>query len=138
MIPEDAVADYLSTHGWPDAEATMTGIRGTGRVLWHCPGPATAERSGDGLIGDWLDEVQDAADLAGAALGVLVTPREDYGAARVASWWAHLDVPGLARLMSAGMPVPDVAQAAPVRMHLSTATVLLRAAGLGVPLVVGQ
>ncbi|WP_435107818.1 hypothetical protein [Nocardiopsis synnemataformans] len=138
MIPEDAVTQYLITHGWPDAEATMVGIRGTGRVLWRCPGSATAERSGDGLIGDWLDEVQDAADLAGAALGVLVTPREDYGPARVASWWAHLDVQALARVVAAGMDVPDVVQEAPVRMHLSTAVVLLRSAGLGAPLVVGQ
>ncbi|WP_435109417.1 hypothetical protein [Nocardiopsis synnemataformans] len=138
MIPEDAVTDYLQGHGWPDAEATMVGIRGTGRVLWRCPGSATAEYSGDGLVGDWLDEVQDAADLAGAALGVLVTPREDYGAARVASWWAHVDVSALARLMSAGVDVPEVAQAAPVRMHLSTAVVLLRAAGLGAPLAVAE
>ncbi|MFE3461337.1 hypothetical protein ACFXKD_27650 [Nocardiopsis aegyptia] len=134
MTAAITLAAHLQGHGWPAAEATMRGIIGTGRVLWRTPGPYIAEQVGDSLIGDWLDETQDDADRAGAAVGVLVTLRQDYGPGRVASWWAHLDVQSLARITHAGMDVPDVAQAAPVRMHVSTAVLLLRTAGLGDPL----
>ncbi|WP_160051448.1 hypothetical protein [Nocardiopsis sp. FR26] len=133
-----ALAAYLEGHGWPDATAAMTGITGTGRVLWYAPGARTAEDAGDSLVGDWLDETQALAEDARAALGVLVTARRDFGPARIASWWAWLDVEALARLMRADLPVPDVVAQAPMPMHLSTATVLLRAAGLGTPLAVGQ
>jgi hypothetical protein len=133
MIPVHAVTGYLAGHGWPEAEATMVGIRGTGRVLWLVRGE-TAEDAGDSLIGDWLDEAQAQAEEVGADVGVLVTGRRDYGTARVATWWAHLDVQTVARIMRAGMVVPDTVAQHPMPMYLSMAVVLLRAAGLGTPL----
>lgn len=134
MTAETALAAHLAAHGWPDAEATLAGIRGTGRVLWYVPGDRTAEHAGDGLVGDWLDEAQTLAADVHADIGVLVTRRESYGRARLTSWWAWLDIAALSRIVRADLAVPEVITAGPVAMHLSTAIVLLRVAGLGEPL----
>lgn len=133
MIPEHAVTEYLQGHGWPDAESTLAGISGTPGIAWVVQG-RPAEHAGDSLVGDWLEDTEAARERSGAALGVLVTRRADYGTARVASWWAHVDVATLARMVRAGVTVPDTVQLAPMRMHLSLAVHLIRTAGYGAPL----
>ena len=133
MIPEQAVTNYLQGHGFPSAESTMKGITGTGRIWWDVTS-LSAEHAGDTLLTDWIEDTRRAARRRGAALGVLVTPRADYGTGRVASWWAHLPVDALARAMRGALALPDEVSAGPVRMHLSTAVLLTRAAGYGTPL----
>ena len=133
MIPEQAVTNYLQGHGFPSAESTMRGISGTGRVLWVVA-YREAEHAGDALLADWIDQNRIDAQNRNADLGVLVTPRADYGPGRVASWWAHLPVDALARAMRGALVLPDEVSAGPVRMHLSTAVLLTRAAGYGTPI----
>lgn len=133
MIPEQAVTNYLTDHGFPSAESTMCGIVGTGRVLWVVA-YREAEHAGDDLLADWVDQNRIDAQTRNADLGVLVTPRADYGTNRVASWWAHLDIGALARVARGALDLPAEVAAGPVRMHLSTAVLLTRAAGYGTPL----
>lgn len=137
MTPPDAVAGYLAGHGWPRAEYTMRGITGTGRILWDAS-PLAAEHAGDTLIADWVEDTRRSARRRGAFIGVLVTPQKDYGTNRVASWWAHVDIGALAHVMRGALDLPAEAASGPVRMHLSTAAVLLRSAGLGAPLPVSE
>ena len=138
MTPELAVTGYLADHGWPSAEATMNrGIDGTDRVLWVVAYRG-AEHAGDDLLADWVDQARADAQARGRDLGVLVTPRADYGPARVASWWAHVDVDALSRAMRGRLALPDDVAAGTVRMHLSTAVLLVRAAGYGTPLGMGE
>ena len=138
MNPELAVTGYLADHGFPSAEATMAGVLGTGAVLWNVAA-LSAEDAGDSLVTDWIEETRRAADRRrGANLGVLVTPRADYGPARVASWWAHLDISALSRAMRGALALPDDVAAGTVRMHLSMAVLLVRAAGYGTPLGMGE
>lgn len=133
MIPEHAVTAYLADHGFPDAESTLSGIVGTGRVLWVV-GYREAEHAGDDLLADWVDQTRVDAGDRNDDLGILVTARADYGTNRVASWWAHVDVAALSRAMRGALVLPDDVSAGTVRMHLSTAVLLVRAAGYGTPL----
>lgn len=133
MIAELAATQYLAGHGFPEAESTLSGITGTGRILWDVTS-LSAEDAGDTLLTDWIEDTRRAATRRGAALGVLVTPRQDYGTNRVASWWAHVDVSALTRAMRGALVLPDDVSAEPVRMNLSTAVLLTRAAGYGAPL----
>lgn len=138
MTPELAVTAYLQDHGFPSAEATMhRGISGTGRLYWHVTDRA-AEHVSDSLISDWLSEAYVLSVEARADLGILVTPRDAYGTARVASWWAHVDVRTLSRAMRGALVLPDTVSSEPFRMHLSTAVLLTRAAGYGTPLGMGE
>lgn len=133
MIAEHAVTGYLQQHGFPSAESTLAGITGTGRILWDVTS-LSAEHAGDTLLTDWIEDTRRAATRHGAALGVLVTPRADYGTSRVASWWAHLDISALSRAMRGALDLPAEVSSGPVRMYLSTAVLLARAAGHGTPL----
>lgn len=137
MTPELAVTAYLSDHGFPSAESTLSGVVGTGRVFWDVT-TLSAEHAGDTLLADWIEDTRKAATRRGADLGVLVTPRADYGTARVASWWAHVDISALSRAMRGALALPDDVAAGTVRMHLSTAVLLTRAAGYGTPLGMGE
>lgn len=133
MIPAHAVVGYLQEHGFPDADAAMTGITGTGRVLWVAA-TRSAEHAGPSLVSDWIEQARTDAARRGADLGVLVTPHDDYGAARVASWWAHADVGTLARVMRGRLALPTEVSSGVAQMYLSTAVLLARAAGYGTPL----
>lgn len=135
---ETAVVKYLRTHGWPYAERrALTGaqdlgdITGTPGVCWEVKSGKTAEKAGDGLIADWLDETETERRHAGADIGVLVTKRSGYGPDRAASWWAHLDLMSLYAIASARAPLSPVVIGQPVRLHLSTLLPLLHAAGYG-------
>ena len=133
MIPAHAVVGYLADHGYPGAEDTLAGITGTGAVHWVAA-HREAEHAGDALVADWLEEAREAAARHRADLGILVTPRADYGHLRVASWWAHVDVGALSRAMRGRLVLAEEVSAGAVRMHLSTAVLLSRAAGYGTPL----
>lgn len=137
MIAELAVTAYLSDHGFPSAESTLSGIVGTGRVLWEVTS-FSAEHAGDTLLTDWIEDTRRSAARRGADLGVLITPRADYGTSRVASWWAHVDISALAGAMRGALALPEDVAAGTVRMHLSTAVLLTRAAGYGTPLGMGE
>lgn len=137
MIAEHAVTGYLAEHGFPSAESTLSGIEGTGRVYWRVV-PYNAESIADHLLADWLEEARKDAQARGGSLGILVTPRADYGTNRVASWWAHVDVAALAGAMRGRLALPDDVAAGVCRMHLSTAALLVRAAGYGTPLGMGE
>lgn len=135
---ETAVVKYLRTHGWPHAERrALTGaqdlgdITGTPGVCWEIKAGKTAEKAGDGLITDWLDETETERRHAGADIGVLVTKRAGYGPDRASSWWAHLDLMSLYAIASARTPLSPVVIAQPLRLHLSTLVPLLHAAGYG-------
>ncbi|MEU0492594.1 hypothetical protein ABZ249_25485 [Nocardiopsis sp. NPDC006139] len=136
MTAERAVTTYLQEHGFPDAVDTLARITGTGPVHWQVA-DRDAEHAGDALVADWLEETRTAATTYRAHLGILVTPRADHGPARVASWWAHVDVGALARAMRGRLVLPEEVSAGMVRMHLSTAVLLARAAGYGAPLGMG-
>ncbi|MFE9642385.1 hypothetical protein ACFYOC_25515 [Nocardiopsis alba] len=133
MIPAHAVVGYLQTHGYPNADAAMTGITGTGRTYWSVTS-RSAEHAGDDLLADWIEDTRRAAVRRQAALGVLVTPRADYGTGRVASWWAHLDMGTLARTVRGRLALPVEVSSGTARMSLSMAALLTRAAGHGTPL----
>lgn len=103
-------------------------------ICWEIKGGNKAENAGDQLISDWLNETDTERINATAEIGVLVTKRPGYGTARVASWWAHMEIATAGRLMDVWKPVPFEVYTAPVRMHLSAAVTLLRHAGYGSPL----
>lgn len=135
---ETAVVRYLRTHGWPSAErralaggTDLGDITGTPGLCWEIKGGATAEAAGDQLITDWLDETETERANAGADLGILVTKRASYGAARTAWWWAHMDLTTLSAILRARRSIPADLATAPARMHLHTAVALLHAAGYG-------
>ncbi|ASU81423.1 hypothetical protein CDO52_00295 [Nocardiopsis gilva YIM 90087] len=138
---ESAVVRFLRPHGWPYAErlalsgaADRGDITGTPGVVWEVKSGRSAETAGDSLIRDWLEETETERRNAGADVAVLVTKRAGFSADRAASWWAHMDAATLAALLGARRPLPDITVTAPVRMHLSAAAALLRAAGYGEPL----
>lgn len=135
---ESAVVRYLRTHGFPHAERrALTGaqdfgdITGTPGVCWEIKSGKTAEKAGDGLVRDWLDETETERRNAGADVGVLVTKRAGYGPDRAASWWAHLDLMSLYAIASARAPLDPTVIGQPLRLHLSTLVPLLHAAGYG-------
>ncbi|MBB4935679.1 hypothetical protein F4561_006588 [Lipingzhangella halophila] len=138
-VAETAVVRYLQAHGWPSAERRalagehdLGDITGCPGLVWEVKSGRAAENAGDGLINDWLAETVQERVAARADVGVLVTKRAGYGPARAASWWAHLTIGGLRPLLGVPSPV-DAVCAEPIRMHLSTAVGVLRAAGYGDP-----
>lgn len=135
---ETAVVRYLRTHGWPYAERRalagahdLGDITGTPGVCWEVKSGKTAEKAGDGLIRDWLDETETERRHAGADIGILVTKRAGYGPERAASWWAHLDLMSLYAIAGARTPLSPTIIGQPLRLHLSTLLPILWAAGYG-------
>lgn len=135
---ESAVVKYLRTHGWPYAErralagATDLGdITGTPGLCWEIKSGKTAEKAGDGLIADWLDETETERRHSGADIGILVTKRSGFGPERAASWWAHLDLMSLYAIAGARTPLQASIIGQPLRLHLSTLLPILWAAGYG-------
>lgn len=136
---ETAVCKYLVGHGFPHAErrslkgildqGDITGIPG---VCVEVKGGAAAKTASDGQIDAWLTETETERRNARADLGVLIVQRAGYSADRAGSWWAVLTADTFC-----GFWIPSgstMTPTAPVRVHLSTLTTLLRAAGYGQPL----
>lgn len=133
---------YLQLRGWPDAELrNLAGekdkgdIVGLPRLVIECKGGKQAETAGDALVEKWLEETERERRNAGADLGLLVMKRASYGERRAGEWWAVMSGWTFARLVhgSIGGCVEemDAYTAAPVRVHLRTAVILLHAAGYG-------
>lgn len=135
---ETGVVRYLRDHGWPYAErralagsADLGDITGTPGLVWEVKGGKTAERATDADIARWIAETEQETANAGADLGVLITKRAGYSAARADAWAAHLDLGTWWGLTQARLPLPVPIVGQPVRMRLSDLLPLLWAAGYG-------
>src|SRR5690606_36637180 len=83
---ETAVVRYLRDHGFPHAERrTLRGsqdagdITGIPGVCWSVKGGQAAKDASDGLVEDWLSELERQRSRAKASYGVLVLQRRGYG-----------------------------------------------------------
>jgi hypothetical protein len=131
---ESMVVRYLQANGWPYAERRalagvndLGDITGTPGLVWECKGGRAAHTAGDGQVAKWLVETERERMAAAAEIGVLVLARAGCGEARLGSSWAILPAAPFLDMRGPGLPDP----AAPVRVHLSTATALLRLRGYG-------
>lgn len=138
---ESAVVRYLRTHGYPGAERRALRGRDDAGDITGCPGLAIEVKGGkqainasDSLVASWLIETESERVAAGADIGLLVIKRSGIGTTNVDRWWAVMTANTVAVLLAAGEYPPDRVGLAPVRMHLGSALVLLRAAGYGEPL----
>src|SRR5690554_3488274 len=92
---ESAVVRYLRAHGFPHAERrALRGARdagditGTPGICWSVKGGQAAKDASDGLVEDWLFELERQRSHARADCGVLVLQRRGYGPERAGRWWA--------------------------------------------------
>ncbi len=143
---ETSVVRYLRESGFPGAErralagaADLGDITGCPGIVWECKAGQAAYKASDAQVNAWLIETETERRAAHADAGVLVLDRSGYGPARVGSAWA---------VFRLGAFEPDGADGAavraalastgalnsPVRMHLATAVLALRANGYGTPL----
>jgi hypothetical protein len=148
---ERKAAAALREHGFPHAERTVrTGynsgervlgdrgdIDGTPGLVWQVKSLRPASRA-EAAVPAWLIETETQRRDARAAVGVLVVRREGVTAAR---WWAFVTLRTLYGLadgftgnLTSGMPTS--VRAAPVRLELRDACLLLRAYGFGEPVEV--
>lgn len=137
---ETAVVRYLRANGWPNAErralrgqldaGDITGCLG---VCIEVKGGKAARTASDNLIDAWLAETVKEKANANADVGVLVLQRGGFSSKRAGHWWAVMTDYQLECLHNAdgkwrtGMRFP-------VRMLLSDAVKLIRAAGYGDPI----
>lgn len=136
---ETAVVRYLRNHGFPHAERrALRGARdagditGTPGICWSVKGGQMAKDAGDGLVEDWLSDLDKQTHHAGADHGILVTQRRGYGPDRAGKWWAITRLDGFVPIAAhtASTHQPDLSRA-PVRVHLADMCQLLRHAGYG-------
>lgn len=148
---ERKAAAALRELGFPHAERTVrtgynTGDRvfgdhgdidGTPGLVWQIKSLRPASRA-EAAVPGWLVETEQQRSSARAAVGVLVVRREGVTASR---WWAFMTLrtlyglaDGFSGSLTAGMPTS--ATAAPVRLELRDACLLLRAHGFGEPVEV--
>ncbi len=139
---ETAVVRAARRLGFSGAERrALHGSTDLGDVLL-CPGVIVevkggdaARKASDGQISAWLEETQRERLNAGAAVGLLVTQRSGIGAANADRWWAHLSLDQLVALRGLiRIPVAAGVDAAPVRLFLGDALLLLQTCGRGEPL----
>jgi hypothetical protein len=139
----------LRVLGFPHAERTVrTGYRSTAReledlgdvdgtpgIVWQIKSLRPASRA-EAAVPVWLVETEQQRRAARASVGVLVVRREGLVASR---WWAFVTLrtlyglaDGFSGTLTNGMPA--ALRAAPVRLELADACLLLRAHGFGQPL----
>lgn len=130
---ESAVVEVLKANGFPYAERrALKGsldqgdVAGTIGLCWEVKGGKTAWYASDGLIAEWMAETEAERINARADIGVLVVQRKGIGPANAHRWWALM--PANAWILGARK------HGFPVRLLLSDACTLLRAAGYGDPL----
>jgi hypothetical protein len=140
---ETAVVRYLQASGFPHAERrALRGELDAGDVT-GCPGIAievkggeAAKSASDAQIEAWLVETETERINASAEIGLLIMQRKAVGPKNAGRWWATLRLDHVLsgddsiRSSPSWPTVRDI----PVRMHLSDAVHLLRAAGYGNPL----
>ena len=136
---ETAVVRYLRDHGFPHAERrALRGARdagditGTPGICWSIKGGQAAKSASDGLVEDWLYELDKQIDNSHSVYGILVMQRRGYGPDRAGRWWAitRLDSFVLIAAREASTHQYDLSRA-PVRVHLADMCQLLRRAGYG-------
>lgn len=131
---ETAVVRFLRSAGFPHAERRalagaldLGDITGTPGVAWEVKGGERAKSASDRQVAAWLEETEVERVNAGADFGVLVVQRRGIGAPNAGRWWAVMPLRH-AVMLAAGARAE---WAAPVRMHLADAALLLRAFGYG-------
>jgi len=135
---ETAVVRYLRDHGFPHAErralrgardaGDITGIPG---VCWSIKGGEAAKDASDGLVEDWLSELERQRLNAKASYGVLVLQRRGYGPDRAGRWWAIMPGWQYEILCNRYSPRWEFGDVGPLRMHLWQVCALLVYAGYG-------
>lgn len=139
-VAERAVASYYRVSGWPHAERTVrTGFDARGRAVADhgdvdgTPGWITQVKNvahpGPGELRTWLAETEAQRLAAGADFGLLVVKRPRH--AHPATWWAHLRLRDLARLLDAD--TGEIDPQAAIQAELQAVLPLLRRAGYGSP-----
>lgn len=123
---------FLHTAGFPHAErralrgtADAGDITGTPGLAWSVKAGQYAQSPPDSVIDHWTAELQRQVANAGAAHGVLVLRRHRVG--DPGRWWAYLSTYTIAELAGGGLDGDPIW----VRLHLSAAVEILRAAGYG-------
>jgi hypothetical protein len=141
----ESVVKVLQRNGFPYAERrSLKGakdqgdITGTPGVCWEVKGGNAARNASDLLVTAWLAETERERVNAGADVGVLVVARKGIGDANADHWWAILRLIAVVDLTIGNddFVQPDTwsyMDAAPVRMHLADALLLLRGANYGEP-----
>lgn len=137
---EQAVTGYLRAHGWPSAERTVrTGYAVEGRtsrdrgdietpgLVWQVK---SVEERKHHLVPAWLAETEQQRQAAGADYGLLVVKRAGHGFP--GSWWAHLYLHDLHRLLAGTSPLVAVGLQS-VRLELAGLVRVLSLAGYGTP-----
>jgi len=125
-------AERVPLHGATDLGDVRLTPGLTAGVIVEVKGGKAAETASDGQIWEWLVETQREALAAGADVGMLVTKRAGYAAARAEHWWAHWTLGTMPRL--GDFYYAELVSYAPVRMVLRDALTLLRTVGYGEPL----
>jgi len=140
---ETAVVRYLQANGFPHAERrALRGGLDAGDVT-GCPGICieikggeAAKSASDAQVEAWLIETETERINANAEIGLLAMQRKAVGPKNAGQWWTVIRLDHVLSgddsiRSSPGWPtIRDI----PVRMHLSDAVQLLRAAGYGNPL----
>lgn len=136
---ETAVVRAARRLGFPNADRlTLTGNKDRGDiglcpgVILEVKGGEAAKKSTDDDISRWLAETNREALNAHAEVAFLVTQRRGVGAPNAHRWWAWWRLAWLETVL----PIDhqwDTAATIPIRMQLTDALCLLRAAGYGDP-----
>lgn len=132
---ETAVVRYLREHGFPHAERRalagafdLGDVTGTPGVCWEVKGGQAAKTASDGQVEAWLVETEVERANSRSDVGVLVMARAGIGPVNAGRWWAILPVIVAATPQHATAGGQDWLT---VRVQLSQACTLLRAAGYG-------
>jgi hypothetical protein len=130
---ERLVTEWLAANGWPYCERRrMRGakdagdITGTPGLCWSVKGGAYAHHPSDRQIGEWLDELENQREHAGADHGVLITRR--YRIGNPGRWWAWARTSTVATLVGGARYSEDDGW---MVTHLEQAVRILRVAGYG-------
>lgn len=137
---ERELVRWLACNGWPYAERRALhgnqdagDVTGTPGIAWSVKAGEYAREPSDRQIGDWLDELHDQRERAGAGWCVLVTRRWRTGTPGL--WWAWMPLTAVILLGGgpATSPWPGLRalDGDPVRMHVVSAVELLQEAGYG-------
>ena len=142
---EVALANYLQTHGWPEARrAVITGyrnhhtevadpgdIRGTPGIVWSMKNVARDQV--DRHIDQWMAELDNMNGLGDHLGGLPLLVVKRAGHANPARWWCYLRLRWLDELRGIQPDRLDAEQH-PVRLELATIVELLNHAGYTRPL----
>jgi hypothetical protein len=131
---ESAVRDYLRVNGFYGCERRalngthdLGDLTGIGPLVVEVKAGAAAARASDAQVRAWMVETEVERMNADADFGLLVMKRAGIGPARAGDWWCVMPTWQFLALHGHHRSNSNL----PVRMHLSTAVLVLRAAGYG-------